>query len=148
MELKVVRFYSDSDSTMGCLTVDGKFQCWTVEDEHRDIKVKGETRIPAGTYEVKFRESDSPMTLKYRQRYPFFKYHLWLQDVPNFEWVYIHTGNNDDHTDGCLIVGNGINPDNMTVLSSRDAYSELYPMIQKALESGESVYITYVDADL
>ena len=75
MELKVVRFYSDSDSTMGCLTVDGKFQCWTVEDEHRDIKVKGETRIPAGTYEVKFRESDSPMTLKYRQRYPFFKYH-------------------------------------------------------------------------
>ena len=25
------------------------------EDEHRDVKVMGETRIPAGTYDIKFR---------------------------------------------------------------------------------------------
>ena len=30
---------------------------------------------------------------------------LWVRDVPGFEYILIHTGNTDEHTSGCLIVG-------------------------------------------
>ena len=30
---------------------------------------------------------------------------LWVRDVPGFEYILIHTGNTDEHTAGCLIVG-------------------------------------------
>ena len=31
------------------------FLAYTLEDEQRDVKVYGETRIPAGTYKLKLR---------------------------------------------------------------------------------------------
>ena len=55
---EVLRFSSQEDSTLGMLfdVTDGrKFLCFTLEDEARDEKVKGETRIPAGTYKIKLR---------------------------------------------------------------------------------------------
>ncbi len=30
---------------------------------------------------------------------------LHIQDVPGFTYILIHTGNTDEHTSGCLIVG-------------------------------------------
>ena len=33
-----------------------EFECYTLEDEYRDVKVMGETCIPEGTYDVKFRK--------------------------------------------------------------------------------------------
>ena len=59
MNLEVLRISSQKDSTSGILfdVVNGKrnFLCYTLEDEQRDVKVWGETRIPAGTYEIKLR---------------------------------------------------------------------------------------------
>ena len=58
MKLEVLRFSSHSDSTLGLLfdvTEGRKFLCFTLEDEARDTKVMAETRIPAGTYELKLR---------------------------------------------------------------------------------------------
>ena len=49
MKLQVLRFSSESDSTSGLLfdiTNGIKFLCYTLEDEHREEKVMGETRIP------------------------------------------------------------------------------------------------------
>jgi hypothetical protein len=52
MELRVIRMYSQDDFTLGALYLESKegreFLCFTLEDEHRDEKVMGETRIPAG----------------------------------------------------------------------------------------------------
>ena len=60
MKLKVLRFSSEVDSTHGLLFQEGdlgnKFLCYTLEDERRALKVKGETRVPAGVYRVELRK--------------------------------------------------------------------------------------------
>ena len=78
MKLELKRFSSQSDTTLGLLFVDGEFECFTLEDEYREEKVKGETRIPAGTYKVEKREVLSGLTKKYRSKYPWFDYHFML----------------------------------------------------------------------
>lgn len=41
------RINDNTNSTIGYITFENSVKCFTLEDEHRDIKVKGETRIPA-----------------------------------------------------------------------------------------------------
>ena len=71
---------------------------------------------------------------------------LWLQDVPDFEWVYIHSGNNHKHTSGCLLVGYSANEAAMTIGRSRDAYSDLYQEVKDAAWA-ENLQIKYFDED-
>lgn len=52
MELKLVRREFTNDSTIGELFVNGKFECFTLEDKVRPVKIKGMTAIPVGAYEV------------------------------------------------------------------------------------------------
>jgi len=145
MKLELKRFSSGADSTLGILLADGVFECFTLEDEYRTDKIKGETRIPAGIYKVEKREVLSGLTEKYRKKYPWFDFHFMLQDVPNFQYVYIHIGNDDDHTDGCLLVGDSIksnrfnNDNNLT--TSGPAFKRLYQKMSDA----DSVEVTIVD---
>ena len=155
MELEVLRFSSQEDSTNGLLfdVTGGKrrFLCYTLEDEHREEKVSSETRIPSGTYRITLRTTGG-FHGRYLKRYgDMHKGMLWVRDVPGFEYILIHTGNTDEHTAGCLIVGdsqqaNFGSSDGM-VGSSVNAYKRIYPPIAKALEEEESVSITYVDFD-
>ena len=48
MKLDVVRTQFGKDATNGMLFVDGVFEAFTLEDEVRDKKIKGETAIPLG----------------------------------------------------------------------------------------------------
>jgi|TARA_B110000503_G_C7014034_1_gene356944 hypothetical protein len=136
MKLELKRFSGQKDSTLGLLFLDGLFACFTLEDEYRDIKVKGETRIPAGTYKVEKRKVDSGLTQKYKDKYSWFDYHFMLQDVPNFNYVYIHVGNDDDHTDGCLLVGDGVlsnlSTENNNLNTSAQAYERIYKQMSKS----------------
>ena len=50
MELRVVRYCSRKDWSLGMLMEDRTFLCYTLEDEHREEKVMHETRVPAGRY--------------------------------------------------------------------------------------------------
>jgi len=90
MNITLQRINRGTDSTIGSLFIGAGaglyFHSFTCEDEQRNIKVRNETRIPAGRYEIKLR-TEGGFHAKYSNRYP--KTHkgmLWLQDVPNFEW--------------------------------------------------------------
>ena len=67
-----------------------KFLAYTLEDEQRDVKVYGETRIPAGTYKLKLRE-EGGFHNKYLARYGADWHHgmIWVQDVPNLVEVVV-----------------------------------------------------------
>jgi len=155
MKLEVFRYSSQKDSTNGLLfdvTTDRKFLCYTLEDEHRNEKIKGETRIPAGTYKITLRTVGGFHT-KYEKKYgSLHKGMLWVRDVPGFEYILIHTGNTDEHTMGCLLVGD-TQQQNITksksgfIGASVDAYKRIYPPIAKALERGDEVEISYIDYD-
>ena len=153
MKLQVLRFSSESDSTNGLLfdITDGiKFLAYTLEDERREEKVMSETRIPAGTYKIKLRTEGGHHN-KYASRYGnMHKGMLWLQDVPNFKWILIHCGNTDEHTAGCLLVGdsqeNNQIKTNGFIGSSSNAYKRIYPAIAEAVEN-EGVTIEYIDLD-
>jgi len=144
MQLTLKRFKDNKDATIGTLEIDGTPMCFTLEDAYQEEKIYGKTRIPMGHYEIKLR-NEGGMTQKYAQRYDFHKGMLWLQNVFDFEWVYIHTGNDEDHTDGCILVGNSANLENTTVGSSRNAYTELYPIVASAIENGIKVTIQVID---
>jgi len=162
MELEVIRFSSGTDSTNGMLLeldrlspnpygegfrCKRKFLAYTLEDEYRKDKVYGETRIPNGTYKLDFRKTGG-YHAKYSKR--FSDIHmgmLHVTNVPGFEYILIHCGNTDEHTAGCLLVGdsqenNQIKKDGF-IGKSTQAYKRIYPRIAEAIDCGEEVTITY-----
>ena len=148
MKIKVIRYSSGKEATLGLMFIDGKFACYTLEDEFRTEKVYGETRIPAGTYEVKLRTVGG-FNERYKAKFPdIHKGMLWLQDVPNFQYILIHIGNDDDDTAGCILVGN-TSEENITkkgfIGKSTPAYKRIYPLIAEAIEAGVEVTIEVVD---
>ena len=74
---------------------------------------------------------------------------LELQDVPNFQYILIHCGNTDEHTAGCILLGDS--QENNVLLKdgfigkSTQAYKRIYPRIAKALKNNEKVEIEIVD---
>ena len=154
MKLEVLRVSSDTDSSSGLVfdTTEGrKFLCYSLEDEYRNEKVKHETRVPAGTYQIQLRKVGG-FNARYAKKYgDFHKGMLHVQDVPGFEYILIHTGNTDEHTSGCLIVGDSQENNQLLkngfIGKSVQAYKRIYTPIATALENGEEVTITYVDYD-
>lgn len=150
----LLRFSSDTHTTLGALfranTDDPvrKFICYTLEDRHREVKVPGETRIPAGVYEIKL-QTAGRMAPKYAQKYPWHQHGmLCLQEVPNFTGIFIHPGENDKHTEGCILTGDW-QRQNVTkaglLKESMDAYKRLYLQMTAILNVGLRVTIEIQD---
>ena len=154
MKIEVLRVSSDVDSSSGLvfdITEGRKFLCYSLEDEYRNDKVKHETRVPAGTYQILLRK-EGGFNARYAKKYGnFHKGMLHVQDVPGFQYILIHTGNTDEHTSGCLIVGDSQENNQLLkngfIGKSVQAYKRIYTPIAEALENGEEVTITYVDYD-
>jgi hypothetical protein len=145
MELKVLRDRNNGDTTLGRLLIDDVFECFTLEDEPREKKVKGETRIPAGRYEIKLR-TEGGFHARYSERFPYIhKGMLHVTNVPGFQWILIHCGNSEKDTDGCLLVGKRIA--DWLLADSTNAYKQLYPKVADQIVKGERVFITYIDRD-
>ena len=129
------------------LFIDGIFECYTLEDQYQAVKVMHETCIPEGTYDIKFRTVGS-FSERYKKKYGADHYGmLHLQDVPNFTYILIHAGNTDEHTSGCLIVGEtqqdlDISDDGFIGHSGK-AYLKLYNKVAKQLLQGKDVAIEY-----
>jgi len=147
VKLTVVRTQFGTDATNGMLFIDGIFECYTLEDQYQAVKVMHETCIPEGTYDIKFRKTGG-FHAKYTERYKNAHYGmLHIQDVPNFTYILIHTGNTDEHTSGCLIVGETqqdleISKDGF-IGSSTVAYKKMYAKVAGQLLQGKKVTIEY-----
>lgn len=149
---KLFRYSSKEESTLGLLMAGAEdngldFRCYTLEDEHRDVKVLGKTRIPAGRYEIKLRAAGG-MHQRYLKRFSWHMGMLHLQDVPDFEWIYLHPGNKHEHTEGCILTGDGTQSnviDDGFVSSSVASYERLYKEIVKLFSLGKRVFIVIQD---
>jgi Family of unknown function (DUF5675) len=127
MNLKLVRTDLTSQSTIGELYVDGKFECYTLEDVVRPVKIKGMTAIPAGAYEVVISHS-----ARFQRLLPL------LLNVPNFDGIRIHAGNTAADTEGCLLVGQG--KASNAISGSRNAFDALFAKLQAAA-AREKIFI-------
>ena len=99
MKLKLIRKYKCLNHTIGHLYINDKYFCDTLEDKVRQLdsiedKIKHKTAIPEGIYEVVV-----TMSPKFKRLLPL------LLNVPFFEGIRIHRGNNENDTSGCIIVG-------------------------------------------
>lgn len=146
LELVVTRFSSGKDDTLGMLHINGKFACFTLEDERRDTKVWGEMCVPCGKYNVTLYRAGkfhAEYSTKFKSIH---KGMLLVNDVPGFEAILIHIGNTDKDTAGCLLVGDQIK-ENVTgkglLSSSTTAYTRVYPQIADVLAAGDKVTIEY-----
>jgi len=137
--IKLKRTKETANSTLGILTIDDFF-CYTLEDGKREKKEFGKTRIPEGIYEIKLRK-EGTLYKKYSER--FHKPHpmLWLQNVPNFEYVYLHIGNLVSETNGCVLVGDSyVLKEDYELKDSLKVYIPLHDLIVFLLKK-EKVFI-------
>lgn len=121
MKIEIKRLYKTENSTIGELKVDGKFECYTLEDKEREVKIKCETAIPKGTYKVIINQSN-----RFKKLLPL------LLSVPNFEGVRIHPGNTNHDTEGCILVGRTKSKD--FIGQSRKAFESLFAKMKEAKE--------------
>lgn len=146
MELKLEREASASGATIGKLSIDGQFECYTLEDQVRELrhddgalidpaswKIAGETAIPSGTYAV---------IVDYSTRFKKLMPHII--GVPGFSGVRIHSGNTAADTEGCILLGQRRGA--AEIFESRAAFDVFFPKLQAAFDRKELVKITIVNA--
>ena len=141
MELRLERKYRNNNYCIDKLYINGKYFSDVLEDpdrgltdtmsleEIKKIKIKGNTCIPYGTYNI---------TITYSSR---FKKNLpLLNNVKGFDGIRIHSGNKPQDTEGCLLPG--FNKVKGQVIDSRVTTDKLIAQIQQVLNKGEKVTIT------
>jgi hypothetical protein len=128
VKLRVERTYCGPVCTIGSMYIDGKFECFTMEDVTRPLgeKIPGETAIPPGTYNVTITPS-----ARFKRDLPL------VENVPGFDGIRIHPGNTAADTEGCLLVGRTKGPN--FVGESKVAFAILMPKIRDALDAGDTV---------
>ena len=120
MKLTLQRGAETPSSTPGTLSLDGVFQCYTLELPWRE-NVHDISCIPAGQYKIIL--ADSP---RFGQVVPH------IQDVPGRANILVHWGNYTKDTAGCVLVGQTRAPD--FVGNSRAAFSALMSQLSTTQE--------------
>lgn len=144
LELELLRRWITANTTIGELSVDGRFECFILEDVRRPgaPKIPGKTCIPEGRYRVQ--RTFSP---KFGRMMPL----LWnvktsdgrllvQGDGKTFEGIRIHWGNKAPDTDGCLLTGRQRDLD--AVELSRVAFDPVDAKIAQAEAELREVWIT------
>tara|TARA_R110000822_G_scaffold124912_1_gene259369 strand:+ start:166 stop:636 length:471 start_codon:yes stop_codon:yes gene_type:complete len=143
MELQLKREIFTDISTIGTLTIDGKFECYILEDKDRGInntltleqimrvKVYGKTAIPYGRYEI-----DWTMSARFKVMMPI------LLNVVGWSGIRIHKGNTEIDSLGCLLCGTRKLSNRIT--ESTIATNKLYAKIEAAKKQGQRIYITII----
>lgn len=128
MKLTLTRDVLAPEFTLGMLHIDGKFFGFVAEDTDRlhrgEAKVKGKTAIPAGSYIVRWTYSP-----KFGKNIP------EVLAVPGFQGIRIHSGNDSEDTEGCLLPGLHRDVVHGLVTKSRDAVDWLYAHLPQNADS-------------
>ena len=130
MRLTLIRVANRPTYCIGKLYIDGVYFCDTLEDVDRGLddameeatikklKVKGQTAIPTGIYQVLLTYSP-----KYKRIMPL------INNVKGYSGIRIHSGNTAKDTEGCLLVGK--NKEVGKVLESRITYNALFKRLHQ-----------------
>ena len=141
MEIRINRIARKERYTIGNMYVDDTYFCDTLEDADRELtdtmeideilamKVKAQTAIPTGKYDVILTFSQ-----RFRRVLPL------LLSVKGYEGVRIHPGNTNKDTEGCLLVGE--NKAKGQVLNSRATFEKLMSVLLGCEKKKEKVAIT------
>lgn len=141
MEIRINRIARKERYTIGNMYVDDTYFCDTLEDADRELtdtmeideilamKVKAQTAIPTGKYDVIL--TFSP---RFKRVLPL------LLNVKGFEGIRIHSGNTAEDTEGCLLVGE--NKAKGQVLNSRATFEKLMSVLLGCEKKKEKVTIT------
>jgi hypothetical protein len=134
------------EETVSSITVDGVDYGFILEDQHRDVKVMSDTRIPRGRYKLGLRTVGGHHA-RYKKRYPnIHKGMIQVLNVPGFEYILFHIGNTDEDTEGCLINGKTYiktRGGRLIVQRSGDAYVPFYMKVAHAIANGEQVELLH-----
>lgn len=137
MRLTLVRIARKDTYTIGKLYIDGVYECDVLEDRDRGLddsmsleeikkkKIKGETAIPTGIYNVFITYSP-----KYKKQMPL------IDNVKGYSGIRIHSGNTHKDTEGCLLVGQ--NKEVGKVINSRVTFNKLFA---KLMNTNEKIII-------
>lgn len=140
MKLELHRKYRKNGYSIGLLYADSKFICNTFEDTDRSltskmsekqiatVKVKGNTAIPTGTYQVIMSWSQ-----RFKRQMPL------LCDVKGFSGIRIHSGNTASDTKGCILCG--MNTSVGRITDSKFWTEKVYNLINNAIRKKESISI-------
>lgn len=134
MEITVKRINKINDYTIGQMFIDDEYFCDTLEDTVRDLtnikdKIYGRTAIPAGTYSV---------ILDYSGHFKKLLPHIL--DIPFFSGVRIHSGNDVEDTNGCILVGSYHHAGYIT--ESRATMEKLMKKLRETINKGDRITLS------
>lgn len=151
MEILVRRKYKKVDYTISNMYVDGEWVCNVLEDTDRGLddgmelwkiknkKIPTRTAVPTGRYEIDM----STISPRFSQK-TFYKQSCngkvpRIKNVKGFDGVLIHCGNDETHTEGCLLVGKNTQVGKVT--ESQETFKKIYALMSEAHANGETIYI-------
>ena len=143
MKLTLNRINQTDTYTEGLLYINGIYFCDTLEDKTRDLnrdgdlndpgeeKVYGKTAIPFGKYDV-----DLTFSPKFKKIMP------EVKAVLHFTGIRIHSGNNPEHTHGCILVGEKLS--NGILYNSRITYERLMNELAASSKRGGGIKLEVI----
>ncbi len=135
MELQLIRSIFTEQSTIGLISVNGVFECYSLENPPAPTAILGpeHVAIPYGKYRVDIRWSN-----RFKRMVP------GLIDVPGRTDIEIHIGNAVKDTHGCILVGR--ERLNNFVGHSLEAFEGLFAKLRGATDRSEEVWIDIAPA--
>ena len=137
MLLTLIRDTFTPAETLGKLYIDHKFVCDTLEPPVVPNARHPKGCIPQGWYNLSV--TNSP---HFGRLLPL------LHMVPGFEGIRIHAGNNREHTEGCILVGERSPlPDSFFLYSSKKTEQTIVNILLKAQKNHEQIFIEISQVD-
>jgi hypothetical protein len=127
--IKLVRYTATRTACYGRLTWENG-ECHTMEYLPRPVKNPKYTGIPAGCYPLGYRWSR-----RHSCKMPF------VENVPDFTGIMLHTGNTLADTHGCILLGDTPDSSRNMILDSRKAFNRFMRWFAPQITNGEEIVI-------